>query len=112
MRSTIKGILDDVVSSVYWVALPLQITPPDQYIIFSTRESDHFFANDAAQSTQLVCYVDFFSKTDDQAKTDQIKTLMRANGFVLPPGGEMQLYESGADYFHNSTMWNYVGVDV
>lgn len=109
MRAIVKAILAAVTAQVYWVALPVNETPPAQYIAFNIRQRDELYASDHPTETGYTVYVDFYSTTDDQAKADQIKTVMRAGGFNLTD--DMPMYEPDTDRWHISTTWEWVGVD-
>lgn len=106
MRAIVKAILAAVTAQVYWVALPVNETPPAQYITFNIRQVDDLFADNAPVGTYYNVYVDFFSTTDDQTMADSIKAAMNAAGFAMTD--EMPMYESDTDRWHVSTSW--VGV--
>lgn len=104
MRETVYAALSQV-ATAFWLVCPMA-TPPAQYITFSILQSDDAYGDNSPTEEQYVVYVDFFSTTDDQAKADQIKTLMRAAGFALVD--DMPMYEDETKRYHISTTWNWV----
>lgn len=109
MRATVKAILATVLSEVYWITLPVNDAAPAQYITFNIRERAELYASDRSTETGYTVYVDLYSTTDDQVKADAIKTAMLAGGFFMTD--DMPMYESDTDRWHNSTTWEWAGVD-